>query len=187
MSAFLSHQHKFSHLNSFRFKMSNPVLDRHGSKQGELNLMSYWWNLGRFLTINWYFKTSVVVWLYWKIYVPYCCVIIYGAFILIYILFCLVHSGGSGLYGIDSMPDLRKKKPIPLVSDVVNTELYLFFFGSSYCISYCILFVLFFVCTFLSLSVCETTTKILFFFFLFTLNLGWDCYHRMETNMKSVG
>uniref|UniRef100_A0A673WFD0 Protein unc-13 homolog B-like n=1 Tax=Salmo trutta TaxID=8032 RepID=A0A673WFD0_SALTR len=32
------------------------------------------------------------------------------------ILFC-VHSGGSGLFGIDSMPDLRKRKPIPLVSD----------------------------------------------------------------------
>uniref|UniRef100_A0A8C4H8Z0 Unc-13 homolog B n=2 Tax=Dicentrarchus labrax TaxID=13489 RepID=A0A8C4H8Z0_DICLA len=39
-------------------------------------------------------------------------------FLLTLILFLMVHSGGSGLYGIDSMPDLRKKKPIPLVSDV---------------------------------------------------------------------
>lgn len=39
------------------------------------------------------------------------------------ILLFLVHRGGSGLYGIDSMPDLRKKKPIPLVSDVVSTNL----------------------------------------------------------------
>uniref|UniRef100_A0A8C7URY4 Uncharacterized protein n=1 Tax=Oncorhynchus mykiss TaxID=8022 RepID=A0A8C7URY4_ONCMY len=34
-----------------------------------------------------------------------------------HIILFRVHSGGSGLFGIDSMPDLRKRKPIPLVSD----------------------------------------------------------------------
>uniref|UniRef100_A0A8C7WGR0 Unc-13 homolog B n=1 Tax=Oncorhynchus mykiss TaxID=8022 RepID=A0A8C7WGR0_ONCMY len=37
-----------------------------------------------------------------------------------HIILFRVHSGGSGLFGIDSMPDLRKRKPIPLVSDVVS-------------------------------------------------------------------
>ncbi|XP_053372448.1 protein unc-13 homolog B isoform X2 [Clarias gariepinus] len=33
-----------------------------------------------------------------------------------------IKAGGSGLFGIDSMPDLRKRKPIPLVSDVAVVQ-----------------------------------------------------------------
>lgn len=34
------------------------------------------------------------------------------------------YRNGSGIFGIDSMPDLRKKKAIPLVSDVVSVASY---------------------------------------------------------------
>lgn len=51
---------------------------------------------------------------------------LYEAFLFTFIPLVLVHRSGSGLYGIDSMPDLRKKKPIPLVSDVVSINLSFF-------------------------------------------------------------
>lgn len=33
---------------------------------------------------------------------------------------CVSYSPGGGLIIIDSMPDIRKRKPIPLVSDLVS-------------------------------------------------------------------
>lgn len=52
---------------------------------------------------------------------------LYGEFTLIHghrsVYFCICLYRGTTPFGIDSMPDLRKKRPIPLVSELVSTSI----------------------------------------------------------------
>lgn len=97
-----------------------------------------------------------------------CCVVVCDDFLFTFLLFFV--SGGSGLYGIDSMPDLRKKKPIALVSDVVSTNLS--FLRHVYCMSYVILFVLLFLCECVSFLFVRAPHRRQSYSFTFELNLG---------------
>lgn len=88
--------------------------DIHGPNLGMILLFL---SLPFFLTLNVKYNNSSTqtlnkVYSHVTVYVTSCHISIMYSYVFIF--------SGGGLFGIDSMPDLRKKKPTPLVSEVVS-------------------------------------------------------------------